>query len=101
MDPKLPHLLAVGPWGRACPLRLLSGWVWLRSWIRTRRGRLEWISVAPAAPRGVVGLNALFAGLAGAKFGLCVASVGVAAASSRELRFVASYPVRAGRVRIF
>ena len=79
---QLSHLLEGRSWGEAFPVCLLSGWTWLRSWIGEHRDRLERTPGHHAEPPGSSAPNALFVGLARVKFGLGMAPVGAAPASS-------------------
>ena len=69
---QLAHLVAVGPWGAACPVRVPSGWLWLRPCLRGRRDLAWQMSGADDA-------RPLFVGLARAKFGLGAVASGIIA----------------------
>ena len=75
---QIARVVALPSWGGACPVALVSGWLWLRGWIarcRDYAGRL-----AASGPEGPV-----FIGLARARFGLALAASGVSA--SRDTPF--------------
>ena len=70
---QLAHMVALPDWRGACPARLLADWLWSRDWqvrFRNQEGRLS-------APPDT---SSLFVGLVRARFGLCMAPSGIAAA---------------------
>ena len=77
---QLPYLSARNARREACPVRLVSGWLWCRSWAKTLRDQLGRLSGDDPTPRGDRPPDALRVGLARAKSGLGMASAGISAA---------------------
>ena len=90
---QLAHVAPSPSWGGACPLHLLSGWLWLRKWFAVYRDHaLRLPGTAANAP--------LFVGLARAPFGPSMAASGASASWGRALE-VRNLSLRNGRARLY
>ena len=90
---QLAHIAPLPSWGGACPLHLLSGWLWLRKWFTVYRDHaLRLPGAAANAP--------LFVGLDRAPFGLSMAASGMSVSWGRALE-VRNLSLRNGGARLY
>ena len=69
---QMAHVVALPSWKGACPIRLLSGWLWLREWLSVHRDRMG----RTPDPEN---RTPLFVGVARARSGLGMAAPGLSA----------------------
>ena len=85
---QMAHLVTMDLRGVACPAEPLSGWLWLRGWLRRHRDHAGRLSGAEEG-------RPLFVGLARAKFGLGMAPR-ITASWKKVLEGCVLFPRRGG-----
>ena len=86
---QIARVVALASWGGACPVRLVSEWLWFRAWLARNRdhsGRLA--TLMEDSP--------LFPGLARARFGLEIASFGASASWEKGFDGRGLFPRKGG-----
>ena len=75
---QLAHIVSLPLWYGACPVHLLSGWLWLIEWLAVPRDDAHCVSGTEAS-------TPLFVGFALARFGLSMATSGMPASREKVL----------------